>query len=82
MWTLGLGPGVKESFLIKTLLVQHFAYGYVIAGHVILHGHFLKESRATLACLYRTSGRILHATTHRALSADSRHFTILIIRIP
>ena len=23
-----------------------------------------KESRATLACLYRTSGRFLHATTH------------------
>ena len=39
MRTLGLGPGVKR-FLIKTLLVQDFAHGYVIAGHVILHGHF------------------------------------------
>ena len=33
-------------------------------GNIMLYLSQLKESRAALACLYRTSGPFQHATTH------------------
>ena len=68
-----LGQG-QRSFWSRS--IYHSTYWYVGSQCEVLSNiqvfEFHKESRATLACLYRTSGRFFML---QFISVDSRHFT-------
>ncbi len=47
------------EFLIQMALVLDFAYGYVLAGHVIWHGHFLISLSPSKAPLKATTSALV-----------------------
>ena len=48
----------------RSLNVSGMANLFSVEHSTMIRPTLEKESRATLACLYRTSGRVLHATNH------------------
>ncbi len=65
--TLGLGPRVRK----QTLLVQDFAHEYLIAGHVIWHGHFLK---------FWSSSKVPLKVTRHLCFKNSKNLQLLDVR--